>query len=199
MAATWPSCRPSSTATNQNAWIEAAKAMLPDKFPNINLVATVYGDDDSVKSTERSQGPDRALSEPQGHHRADHRRRRCRRPGRHRHEPDRQGQRHRPRAAVRVQAVHRQWRFQCRRAVEPDRPRLLGRARSPTTWSRATTKAEPGATFSIGRVGEITLDDTNSAAMAAPVPVRQDQHRRSSPRSIDPLRPGRHGAPGLLA
>jgi rhamnose transport system substrate-binding protein len=28
--------------------------------------------------------------------------------------------------------------------------------------------AEPGATFSIGKVGEVTLDDTNSAAMAAP-------------------------------
>ncbi len=31
----------SSTATNQNAWIEAAKKVLPEKFPNINLVATV--------------------------------------------------------------------------------------------------------------------------------------------------------------
>ena len=29
-------------------------------------------------------------------------------------------------------------------------------------------KAEPGAKISIGKVGEITLDDTNSAAMAAP-------------------------------
>ena len=46
----------SSTATNQNAWIEAAKAALPEKFPNINLVATVYGDDDSVKSTDEAKG-----------------------------------------------------------------------------------------------------------------------------------------------
>ena len=29
-------------------------------------------------------------------------------------------------------------------------------------------KAEPGAKLSIGRVGEITLDETNSAPMAAP-------------------------------
>ena len=45
-----------STATNQNAWIEAAKAAIPEKFPNINLVAVVYGDDDSVKSTEEARG-----------------------------------------------------------------------------------------------------------------------------------------------
>ena len=46
----------SSTATNQNAWIEAAKKVLPEKFPKINLVATVYGDDDSVKSTNEAKG-----------------------------------------------------------------------------------------------------------------------------------------------
>jgi rhamnose transport system substrate-binding protein len=46
----------SSTATNQNAWIEAAKTALPEKFPNINLVAVVYGDDDSVKSTNEANG-----------------------------------------------------------------------------------------------------------------------------------------------
>ncbi len=46
----------SSTATNQNAWIEAAKKILPEKFPKINLVATVYGDDDSVKSTNEAKG-----------------------------------------------------------------------------------------------------------------------------------------------
>ncbi|MNO03310.1 hypothetical protein D3C81_2239700 [compost metagenome] len=28
--------------------------------------------------------------------------------------------------------------------------------------------AEPGATLSMGRMGELTLDDTNSGAMAAP-------------------------------
>ncbi|TIX62044.1 MAG: rhamnose ABC transporter substrate-binding protein, partial [Mesorhizobium sp.] len=29
-------------------------------------------------------------------------------------------------------------------------------------------EAKPGATLSIGRVGKVTLDDTNSAAMAPP-------------------------------
>ena len=123
----------SSTATNQNAWIEAAKKMLPEKFPKINLVATVYGDDDSVKSTDEAKGllksyPNlKAIIAPTtvgvvaaaqvvtdaG--------------------PDRQDQRHRSGAAVRVQEVHRQRRFAGRRAVEPDRPRLLRRAISHQT------------------------------------------------------------------
>lgn len=46
----------SSTATNQNAWIAAAKTDLPTKFPKINLVDVVYGDDDSVKSTNEAKG-----------------------------------------------------------------------------------------------------------------------------------------------
>ena len=46
----------SSTATNQNAWIAAAKTSLPTKFPKINLVDVVYGDDDSVKSTNEAKG-----------------------------------------------------------------------------------------------------------------------------------------------
>ena len=71
----------SSTATNQNAWIEAAKKVLPEKFPKINLVATVYGDDDFGQEHRRGQGPAEVLSEPQGDHRADHRRRRRRRAG----------------------------------------------------------------------------------------------------------------------
>ena len=45
----------SATATNQNAWIEAAKAVLPN-YPGVNLVATVYGDDLSDKSYREAQG-----------------------------------------------------------------------------------------------------------------------------------------------
>ena len=117
----------SSTATNQNSWIEAAKKILPEKFPKINLVATVYGDDDSAKSTDEAKGLLEELSEPQGDHRADHcRRRRCRASG-DRRRADRQGQRDRAGAAVGVQEVHRQWFFASGRAVEPDRPRLLRR------------------------------------------------------------------------
>lgn len=45
----------SATATNQNAWIEAAKEVLPN-YPGVNLVATVYGDDLSDKSYREAQG-----------------------------------------------------------------------------------------------------------------------------------------------
>jgi len=44
-----------ATATNQNAWIEAAKKVLPN-YAGINLVATVYGDDLSDKSYREAQG-----------------------------------------------------------------------------------------------------------------------------------------------
>ncbi len=45
----------SATATNQNAWIAAAEAALPN-FPGLNIVATVYGDDLSDKSYREAQG-----------------------------------------------------------------------------------------------------------------------------------------------
>lgn len=45
----------SATATNQNAWIEAAEEVLPN-YPGVNLVATVYGDDLSDKSYREAQG-----------------------------------------------------------------------------------------------------------------------------------------------
>ena len=44
-----------ATATNQNAWIEAAKEVLPN-YKGVNLVATVYGDDLSDKSYREAQG-----------------------------------------------------------------------------------------------------------------------------------------------
>ncbi len=46
----------SSTATNQNAWIDAMKEILKqDKYSKITLVATVYGDDEPTKSTTETQ------------------------------------------------------------------------------------------------------------------------------------------------
>ena len=45
----------SATATNQNAWIEAAKEVLPN-YEGVNLVSTVYGDDLSDKSYREAQG-----------------------------------------------------------------------------------------------------------------------------------------------
>ena len=45
----------SATATNQNAWIAAAEEVLPN-YDGIDLVATVYGDDLSDKSYREAQG-----------------------------------------------------------------------------------------------------------------------------------------------
>jgi rhamnose transport system substrate-binding protein len=44
-----------STSTNQNIWIEEATKVLPN-YPNVNLVATVYGDDLADKSYREAQG-----------------------------------------------------------------------------------------------------------------------------------------------
>ena len=157
----------SSTATNQNAWIEAAKKVLPEKFPKINLVATVYGDDDSVKSTNEAKGlissyPNlKAIIAP---------------------------------TTVGVVAAAQVVTDQnligkinvtglalpsefkkfidngASQAVALWNPIDLGYSAVQIAHQLATKKAEanPGAKISIGRVGEITLDDTNSAAMAAP-------------------------------
>ncbi len=157
----------SSTATNQNAWIEAAKQVLPEKFPNINLVATVYGDDDSVKSTNEAKGliasyPDlKAIIAPttvgvvaaaqvvtdEGLI-----------------------------GKINVTGLALPSEFKqfidngASQAVALWNPIDLGYSAVQIAYQLATgkAKAEPGATISIGRVGQITLDDTNSAAMAAP-------------------------------
>ena len=45
-----------ATATNQNAWIEVMEQTLEDpKYADMELVTTVYGDDDPTKSTEEAQ------------------------------------------------------------------------------------------------------------------------------------------------
>ncbi len=157
----------SSTATNQNAWIEAAKKALPEKFANINLVATVYGDDDSAKSTDEAKGllashPNlKAIIAPTtvgvvaaaqvvtdagliG--------------------------------KVNVTGLALPSEFKtfidngASQAVALWNPIDLGYSAVYLAHGLATKKAEakPGAKLSIGRVGEVTLDDTNSAAMAAP-------------------------------
>ena len=157
----------SSTATNQNAWIEAAKAVLPEKFANINLVATVYGDDDSVKSTNEANGlidtyPDlKAIIAPTtvGVVAAAQ------------VVTDRGliGQ-------INVTGLALPSEFKqfidngASQAVALWNPIDLGYSAVMIAHQLATgaATAEPGATISIGRVGEITLDDTLSAAMAAP-------------------------------
>lgn len=156
----------SSTATNQNAWIEAAKKALPEKFSNINLVAVVYGDDDSVKSTNEAKGliasyPDlKAIIAP---------------------------------TTVGVVAAAQVvtdmgliGKINVTGLALPSEFKQFidnGASKAVALWNPIDlgysavqlahqldqgTKAEPGATFTIGHVGEVTLDDTNSAAMAAP-------------------------------
>lgn len=155
-----------STATNQNAWIEAAKKVIPEKFPKINLVATVYGDDDSVKSTEEARGlisahPDlKAIIAP---------------------------------TTVGVVAAAQVVTDQnligkinvTGLALPSEFKKFIdnGASQAVALWNPIDLgysavflandlikgeEAKPGAKFSIGKVGEVTLDDTNSAAMAAP-------------------------------
>ena len=155
-----------STATNQNAWIEAAKAAIPEKFPNINLVSVVYGDDDSVKSTEEARGliaahPDlKAIIAPTtvGVVAA----------AQVVTDQDLIGQ-------INVTGLALPSEFKqfidngASQAVALWNPIDLGY--SAVYLANALVEgaeAAPGATFSIGHVGEVTLDDTNSAAMAAP-------------------------------
>jgi len=156
----------SSTATNQNAWIDAAKEVLPEKFPNINLVSVVYGDDDSVKSTNEAKGliasyPDLdAIIAP---------------------------------TTVGVVAAAQVvtdegliGKINVTGLALPSEFKQFidnGASQAVALWNPIDLgysavhlahqliegkEAAPGATFSIGKVGEITLDDTNSAAMAAP-------------------------------
>lgn len=44
-----------ATATNQNTWIAEMKKVLP-KYPGVNIVTTVYGDDKTDKSYTETQG-----------------------------------------------------------------------------------------------------------------------------------------------
>jgi rhamnose transport system substrate-binding protein len=157
----------SSTATNQNAWIAAAKADLPTKFPKINLVAVVYGDDDSVKSTDQAKGlissyPNlKAIIAP---------------------------------TTVGVVAAAQVVTDQnligkinvVGLALPSEFKKFIdnGASTAAALWNpidlgysaiqiadqlvKGTAKAEPGATISIGRVGSITLNDNNEADMAPP-------------------------------
>ena len=157
----------SSTAANQNSWIDAGKEALPTMFPNINLVATVYGDDDSVKSTDEAKGliasyPDlKAIIAP---------------------------------TTVGVVAAAQVvtdmgliGKINVTGLALPSEFKQFidsGASQAVALWNpidlgysavyianalaSGEATAEPGSTISIGHVGEITLDDATSAAMAAP-------------------------------
>ncbi|WP_432570169.1 rhamnose ABC transporter substrate-binding protein [Kineococcus sp. SYSU DK005] len=45
----------SANATNQNAWIESMKSYAAQKYPNIQIVDTVYGDDDDQTSFDKTE------------------------------------------------------------------------------------------------------------------------------------------------
>ncbi len=157
----------SSTAANQNSWIEAGKKVLPSMFPKIKLVATVYGDDDSVKSTDEAKGliashPNlKAIIAPTtvgvvaaaqvvtdmgliG--------------------------------KINVTGLALPSEFKqfidngSSQAVALWNPIDLGYSAVYIAHALATgkSKAEPGATLSIGHVGKVTLDDANTTAMAPP-------------------------------
>jgi rhamnose transport system substrate-binding protein len=45
-----------ANATNQNAWIEIMKSYAAEKYPQLQIVTTVYGDDEDEKSFQETQG-----------------------------------------------------------------------------------------------------------------------------------------------
>jgi rhamnose transport system substrate-binding protein len=45
-----------ANATNQNAWIDLMKKYAADKYPDMKIVTTVYGDDQDEKSFQETQG-----------------------------------------------------------------------------------------------------------------------------------------------
>lgn len=156
-----------STATNQNAWIDAAKKVLPEKFPKINLVATVYGDDDSAKSTDEAKGLLKSYPNLKAII-----------------APTTVGVVAAAQVVtdenligkVNVTGLALPSEFKkfidngASQAVALWNPIDLGYSAIYLAHDLAVNKeeAKPGATLSIGRVGKVTLDDSNSAAMAPP-------------------------------
>jgi rhamnose transport system substrate-binding protein len=45
-----------ANATNQNAWIDIMQKYAADKYPDMEIVTTVYGDDEDEKSFQETQG-----------------------------------------------------------------------------------------------------------------------------------------------
>ncbi|MEL6465311.1 MAG: rhamnose ABC transporter substrate-binding protein [Pseudomonadota bacterium] len=155
-----------TTSTNQNIWIEEMTKVLPN-YPGINVVSTVYGDDLADKSYREAQGlmqsfPDLdAIIAPTS-----------------------------VGIVAAAQAVADAGKIgevnvtglglpsEMAGAIESGasqsfaiwNPIDLGYSATMIAHALASGEvtAEPGAEISIGRVGSITLDDSNSAAMADP-------------------------------
>jgi rhamnose transport system substrate-binding protein len=155
-----------TTSTNQNVWIEEMNKVMGD-YPGINVVATVYGDDLADKSYREATGlmqsyPDLdAIIAPTS-----------------------------VGIVAAAQAVVDAGKVGEVNVTGLGLPSEMagaienGASQSFAIWNpidlgysatmiahalaSGNATAEPGAEISIGRVGTITLDDTNSAAMADP-------------------------------
>jgi rhamnose transport system substrate-binding protein len=155
-----------STSTNQNTWIEEMQKVMGD-YPNIEVVATVYGDDLADKSYREAQGlmqsyPDLdAIIAPTS-----------------------------VGIVAAAQAVTDAGKVGEVNVTGLGLPSEMaghvksGASQSFAIWNpidlgysatmiayhlaKDEATAEPGATISIGRMGEVTLDENGEAAMADP-------------------------------
>lgn len=155
-----------TTSTNQNTWIEEMNKVAGD-YPNVKVVGTVYGDDLADKSYREAQGlmqtyPDlKAIIAPTS-----------------------------VGIVAAAQAVTDAGKVGQVNVTGLGLPSEMaghvksGASKSFAIWNpidlgysatmiayhlaKEDAKAEPGATIPIGRMGEVTLDDKNEAAMADP-------------------------------
>ncbi|MBM3603402.1 MAG: rhamnose ABC transporter substrate-binding protein [Alphaproteobacteria bacterium] len=155
-----------TTSTNQNTWIEEMNKV-KDDYPGINVVATVYGDDLADKSYREAQGlmqshPDlKAIIAPTS-----------------------------VGIVAAAQAVTDAGKIGEVNVTGLGLPSEMaghvksGASKSFAIWNpidlgysatmaayhlaKGDVEAEPGATISLGRMGEVTLDDNTEAAMADP-------------------------------
>ncbi|MBL4928962.1 rhamnose ABC transporter substrate-binding protein [Fuscibacter oryzae] len=155
-----------TTSTNQNTWIEEAKKVLPN-YPGINIVATVYGDDLADKSYRETQGllqtyPNlKAIIAPTS-----------------------------VGIVAAAQAVEDAGKVGSVNVTGLGLPSEMaghvksGASQSFAIWNpidlgysatmiayhlaKGDAKAEPGAEISMGRMGNVKLDDNNEGAMADP-------------------------------
>jgi rhamnose transport system substrate-binding protein len=156
----------SSTATNQNNWIAAMKSDMGN-YPNINLVATVYGDDLADKSYREAKG----LIEKYPNLKAII-------------APTSVG------IVAAAKAVTDAGKIGQINVTGLGLPSEMaayvenGASKSFAIWNpidlgyaateiaynlaKGTAKAEPGAKIPMGRLGDVTLDDNTEGAMADP-------------------------------
>lgn len=156
-----------STATNQNAWIAAMKKLLPTKYPKLKLDTVVYGNDDSALSTDQAKGLIKSYPNLKTII-----------------APTTVGV---VSAAQVVTDEHLIGKIYVTGLALPSQFKQFidnGASKEVALWNPIDLgysaiylaydlavkkeKAAPGAKLSIGRVGSVTLDDNNEAAMANP-------------------------------